>query len=642
MQIGAITISKKGKFAQPRHREEAELEEAFEQVTAAANSNSTSVNQYVTVQQSVELDDAPLAPSQKQKKIRTIAICTVVVVLLLAIGIGTFFYLDYTKDDGLIYSNVYALGINLGGMTPEEAQAAIHEVTDETYSKKNLTIQLPDTTLVLSPSATQVSLDVEKLVEDAYNYGRSGSRWARTQAKAAAALTSYELDTADYLTLNTSFIQEVLDQHAAAIASELTQPTVTVSGEVPDLNRVYDDAAADASVVHMTMTIQLGTPYRVLDTKLLMNAILDAYDSNNFETIQAQYTVTEPDALDLQALFQEYCIAPVDAILDETTYDITPEVLGYGFDVGTLQALIDSSAPGETLEYTFCFLPAEVTEASLSANLFQDVLASADTNHVYNPDRTNNLTLAANAINGTIIRPGETFSFNEIVGERTAEKGYKPAAVYSGGATVNEVGGGICQVASTIYYCTLYADLEIVQRTAHRYTVDYVPLGMDATIYWGSLDFKFRNNTDYPIRIDASVSGGQVHVKLVGTNTKDYYIKMTYETISGPDYGETKYKVYAPGNSQGYTDGQVIQTAYAGRTVKTYRCKYDKATDTLISSSLEATSTYQKRDKIICIIGDPTAPTDSSGKPIETTTEATTQPATEAPTETTTSDGADS
>lgn len=567
-----------------------------------------------------------------------ISISVVAVVLLAAIGIGTYFYLDATKDDGLIYSNVYALGINLGGLTPEEATAALNEAVADSYAQNNLTIELPDSSLVLTPSATDVSVDVEKLVEDAYNYGRSGSRWERTQAKAAAALTSYELDTMGYLTVNTAYIQQVVEQMAQAAASELTQTQITFEGETPELNRTYEEASADEKVVHMVMKVVMGTPYRNLDVNALVDRILDAYAANDYTTIHAEYEITEPDPVDLQKLFQEHCVAPVDAILDEMTYDITPEVLGYGFDVEATEGLLAAVKPGETAEFTCEFLPAEVTKAKLEENLFQDVLASVDTDHVYNPNRTTNLTLAANAINGTIIRPGEVFSFNQIVGERTSEKGYKAAAVYVGEETADQVGGGICQVASTIYYAAMLADLEIVEREEHRYLVEYVPPGMDATIYWGSLDFKFRNNTDYPIRIDASVSGGQVHVKLIGTDDPSYYIVMKYETISGPHYGEEKYEVYSEeqARQKGYYDGYVIQTAYAGRTVKTYRCKYDSATDQQISSVLEATSTFQKRDRIICIIGDPTAPTDESGRPIETTTETTTAPTTEPTTEPTT------
>ncbi len=562
----------------------------------------------------------------------TILFSILAAVILLAIGIGTWWYLDYTKDDGLIYSNVYAFHVNLGGMTPEEAKAAIHSATDRTFKEQTLTVNLPDETLLFSPETTQISVDVDRLVTAAYDYGRSGSRWARTMAKQEAALSEYELNAREYMTINTTAIQDILNSAAEAAESQLVQTTVTVDGTVPDLNRTIEDAADDTETEHMMMTIVLGTPYRHLDTGALMETILRHYESNSFEPIDASYEVTQPDNLDLEALSAEYCVQPVDAILNEETYEITPEVLGYGFVIEDLQQAIQNAEPGATIEYPLGYLPAAVTKASLEEHLFKDTLASVDTNHVRNSNRTRNLELACQAINNTIVRPGEVFSFNNTVGQRTAAKGYKPAAVFSGGLTENEVGGGICQVASTIYYAALQADLEIVERTEHAFVVDYVPLGMDATIYWGSLDFKFRNNTNYPIRIKASVSGGQVHVSLIGTDEKDYYVKMTYETVSGPNYGATKYKVYPKGNSEGYSDGQTIQTAYNGRTVKSYRVKYSKATDTQISSAYEATSTYSKRDKIICVIGDPNAPTDSDGKPIETTTEAT-RPATTTPTQ---------
>ena len=147
-----------------------------------------------------------------------------------------------------------------------------------------------------------------------------------------------------------------------------------------------------------------------------------------------------------------------------------------------------------------------------------------------------------------------------------------------------------------------------MDRTAHGFTVSYVPYGMDATVSWGTLDYKFKNNTDYPIRIEASVSGGQVHVKLLGTDTKDYYVKMTYETIEGPVEGKTVYENYSYDNKEGYRDGEVIQTAYTGRTVKSYRVKYSKATDEQISSTYEATSRYRSRDKIVARVEAPPPP----------------------------------
>lgn len=629
-----MTKKKKGRFEQPRRNSDAELDAAFAQVTAAANGETVYQDEAAEpAKPRASKPKAAASATAGQKKIMAICAVVVTLVFIVAIGVGIFWYLDYTEDDGLIFPNVYAAGINLGGMTPQEAEDAITRAIADTYSKENLTVTIPDaTTLVFSPSDTRVRLDTQAAVEAIYAYGRQGSPWVQAKARAAAAQTSYEMDLTEYLILDTDYIRDVLEQVADNARSELTQHQITLTGEMPELNREYEEAAADETVEHMTMTIVLGTPHRSLDTDELYDTILNAYMTNDFSPIHAQYEVVEPDALDLEKLFQDHCTEPVDATLDLDTYDITQEVLGYGFDIEELTGLLAELLPGETLEYTFRYLSPTVTKASLEANLFQDTLASVDTYHTNIPNRTNNLIKACEAIDGTILRPGETFSFNNIVGERTAEKGYKAAAVYSGGKTVSELGGGVCQVASTIYYAAMLADLEIVDRTEHMYWVDYVPPGMDATIYWGYLDFKFKNNTNYPIRVDASVSGGQVHIDLIGTDEKDYYIKMTYETIDGPHYGETKYEVYAPENDEGYYDGEVLQSAYTGYTIRTYRCKYSKATDELISSQWEATSEFAKRDALVVIIGDPTAPTDEDGRPIETTTEPT-EPPTEAPTQ---------
>ena len=535
-----------------------------------------------------------------------------------AIG-GIWWFLDYTKDDGCIYPNVYALGVDLGGMTPEEAAAALHELTDNTYTAQNMTIQLPDRVLTLTPGETGAKLDVDALVQLAYSYGRSGNRWENTQARAAAALEHHDLDVTGCLTLNLDFIRQVVNQAAASAASSLTQAAVTVTGQVPDLNMTYEKATAQTDVAHMQLILNLGTPERKLDTEKLVTAIVQAYHANTFEPVSFSYDVVEPDAVDLQALYAQHAIAPVDAVLNETDYTITHEVLGYGFDVEALQELISAAGEGETVIVTFRYLPAALTWEAIDATLFKDVLGSVSTNHTNDSNRNTNLRLACKALNGLIIRPGETFSYNKALGERTTAKGYKPAGAYMAGKTVETVGGGICQVSSTLYYACLKADLEIVERTAHGYTVSYMPLGMDATVSWGSLDYKFRNNTDYPIRIEAWVSGGQVHVKLIGTDTKDYYIKMTYETIDGPHEGKEIYEDYKWNNKEGYKDGDVIQTPYTGRTVKSYRVKYSKETNEKISSSYEATSRYKSRDKIIARVEPaPTEPSETT-TPTETT-----------------------
>ena len=558
----------------------------------------------------------------RDKKIRITAI-SIAAVLVIAIVLGIWWFFDYTKDDGLIYPNVFVFSTDLGGMTPEDAAAKLHELTDNTYSAQNMTVNLPDAVLTLTPAQTGAALDVDALVQLCYDYGRGGNRWENTQAKKQAALSSFQPDVSGCLTLNEDAIRQTVEQAAAAAKSELTQAVVTVTGETPDLNLTYKKAQEKTDVTHKELTIVLGTPDRQLNTDKLMEAIRSAYYANDFTPIEFAYDVVEPNKLDLDALHAEHYIAPIDAILDETDYTITQEALGYGFDLEALKALVEAAGEGETVTIPFAYIPAALTKEAIDATLFQDVLGSVSTNHTNDSNRNTNLKLACKAINGKLIRPGETFSYNETLGKRTEAKGYKPAGAYSAGKSVETIGGGICQVSSTLYYACLKADLEIVERTAHGFMVSYMPYGMDATVSWGSLDFKFKNNTDYPIRIQASVSGGQVHVKLIGTDTKDYYVKMTYETIEGPTEGKVVYEDYKYDNKEGYKDGDVIQTAYTGRTVKSYRQKFDKATDKLISSTYEATSRYKSRDKIIARVeAPPPPPTEPPTEPPTTETTA--------------------
>ena len=559
----------------------------------------------------------------------------VILVLLLALGGGIWYFLNLTADDGLIYANVTAAGVDVGGMTVEEAAAAIHAATDSTYTETSMVVKLPDGELVLQPADTGARLNADALAQAAFNYGREGNRWENYQAKLAAQESEFTLYAPDCMELNTDFVRSIVDQAAVSAESSLSQPVVTVTGEMPALDRTIDEANADTSVTHKQLIIVKGTPERSLDADATYEAILAAYSANQFQ-VELVYNETLPDAVDLQAIADEHNVAPVDAVLDQEKWSVSPEVLGYGFDVEAAQAALDEASFGQEIVIDFAFIDAEVTLLSLEDYMYGDVLAQFASNHTNIANRTNNLVLACKAIDGTILRPGEVFSFNGVVGERTAAKGYKSATVYSGGKSVGELGGGICQVASTIYYCVLMADLEVVERGPHQFLVDYVPKGMDATVYWGSKDFKFKNSTDFPIRIEASTHDGKCHITLMGTDTKDYYVKMTYKTISGPSGGGTEYKEFSSSNNpEGYRDGEVIQTAYSGYVIHSYKEKYDKVTNELISSELEAKSTYQSRPRIVAKKVDnapaETQPQEGTKPPAETQPPATEPPATEPP-----------
>ena len=162
---------------------------------------------------------------------------------------------------------------------------------------------------------------------------------------------------------------------------------------------------------------------------------------------------------------------------------------------------------------------AAITKADL-VHSFR-MISSYSTKTTSNKNRNTNISLSAQAINGVVVRPVETFSFNQTTGERTLRKGYKEATAISGGSTREEVGGGVCQTSSTLFNAVARADFEIVDRSPHAWPSSYVEKGMDATVNWTGLDFKWRNNTQWPVYIVAYYENRKVTVELYGCSLGD-------------------------------------------------------------------------------------------------------------------------
>jgi len=284
--------------------------------------------------------------------------------------------------------------------------------------------------------------------------------------------------------------------------------------------------------------------------------------------------------------------------------------IGYRFDLDAAKAALAAAQPGDVLKFPFEEILPEIDTDSIEDALFRDELGTYTAKSGSSYNRDTNLRLACEALDGIILYPGDVFSYNQALGERTPEKGYKPADSYLGDKTVQTYGGGICQPSSSLYYCALIADLEIVQRSNHGFISSYMPYGMDATVDWDGPDFKFRNSTNYPIRIDAKADGGTVTVTLVGTDEKDYYVEMEYVVLGTSSWKTVEEEVSA---DSGHKDGEVKTTPYTGYTVQTYKLKYSKDTDELISREKEAYSEYSKRDKVVYKIkeeAEETTPTD--------------------------------
>lgn len=242
-------------------------------------------------------------------------------------------------------------------------------------------------------------------------------------------------------------------------------------------------------------------------------------------------------------------------------------------------------------------LVVEVQPPAIAAEDLADievVLSSYST--PFNPGkvgRTHNLELAMNRINEAVLKPGEEFSLNTIVGPRLTKEGYRSADIFREGEVVPETGGGVCQVTSTIYNAALLANLEILQRHHHSRPVVYCPSGHDATVYYGQIDMRFRNSLAYPILILGGREGNRLWTKILGKKEDDYDVKLVRTDVAKLSFGvkETNDLELAMGMRQIETPGR------AGERVTLFREVYKDGE--LIDRQRMHTDVYRPQTEIV-------------------------------------------
>ena len=202
-------------------------------------------------------------------------------------------------------------------------------------------------------------------------------------------------------------------------------------------------------------------------------------------------------------------------------------------------------------------IPNEVKYESLSS--INKKISTYTTYFANAGNRGHNISLASKRLNNTIIMPGETFSYLKVVGPYGASNGYLPAPIYLNGESATANGGGVCQLASTLYMAQLKAGLQTVSRRNHTFAPNYVPKGLDATVYSTTTDYKFKNNYDYPFYIVSYVNGNYLTVDIWSNEN----------ALEGKTY--EPYSVYSNGGYLAYLktikDGKVIETKYLDKSV---------------------------------------------------------------------------
>lgn len=456
--------------------------------------------------------------------------------------------------NGQIVSDVSVGGVEIGGLTKGEAKKALQAAFGEQFSQKTmeirfseagtvlvkLNIRYPANSLLISPEESHAKLDAAAAVKAAYALGRTDLDGSRT------------MSLLPYLGLDEAAIRSVADSYAQQLAQLYQDSSYTIQGTAPDVTN-YDE-----STPCQTVTLFRGYPGIEIDADALYNEILEGYNTGSFAvSYQGTVSAKKPVSPDLEGLWEQTRLAPEDPSVDLTSYQVIPGVHGYEFDLAEARQQFQNLAYGESTLISLHYTDPEIADEDA---YFQDVLGHCETPHGDNENRNGNLRKACGILDGLVLQPGQELSYNEALGPRTKELGWLPAPAYSGTKLVDSPGGGICQVSSTLYLASVYSELTIVERRNHGYPVSYIPLGMDATVSWGFADLKIRNDSPMPVKIQAEESDGYVRISILGTETRDYNVEMSYTV--------------------------------GGRYVRTYMSKIDKETGEVISKEPYALSGY--------------------------------------------------
>ena len=431
--------------------------------------------------------------------------------ILIIFIFGAFTIYNYINKDK-IFKGIYINNIDVSGLTKEAANQKITSEFENIFSN-DITLTHNDYTSYIKTSEINLHSNIEAAVNYAFQYGKSKNIFS-DNFKVFSAMVS-GINITPTIHYNEQSLEEILTK----ISSELPDTVVESAYYIEDSNLI----------------ITKGKPGVVIDVNATSSIIKEKLANLTFvnETIELKVLQQDPKEIDLNQIHNEVYNEPKDAYYTTDPYVVYPSSTGVDFKVSVEEA----NNLWQTAENE-CTIPLKTLYPKVTTNMigqeaFPDQLSTFSTQYAAsNYDRTTNLKLAANKINGTVLLPGEVFSYNGVVGERTISAGYKEAPIYQNGEVVPGLGGGICQISTTLYNAVLFANLEIVELYNHQFIPSYVGAGRDATVVYGVKDFKFKNTRNYPIKITCSVSGGIAKFDIWGLKQDNEYDVSVYATVN--------------------------------------------------------------------------------------------------------------
>lgn len=544
------------------------MNEIKDETKEKENNAVQTIDQKEIEQENKELD----FPKNNNIKIDLILILIAIIVITLALCSTMFAVIN--RKSSKIVKGVSISNIDVSNLTKEEAIKKLEEVYGS-KSEKKIYLSYGEFDSSITYEALEVRYQIENAIKQAYDVGREGNIF---QENFEILKTWYKnININIEVTIDNDMIDQIAQNINNSIDGAVVQPSYYVEND------------------NSKLIITSGKEGVKVDEKKLLEEIYKVLDENTDDEQKIEIPVVQdiPEKINIEKIHDEIYKEVKDAYYTKDPFTIHPEENGIDFDVEAAKAMLQEEKP--EYEIALKITKPKKTVKDIGTEAFPDLLATFSTNYqASNVSRTTNLKLASNKINGTVILPNEEFSYNKVVGERTISAGYKMAATYSNGQVVDGLGGGICQISSTLYDAVVMANLNVTTRRNHQFVTSYVPAGKDATVVWGAQDFKFVNSRKYPVRIVATVEGGIATVQIWGIKEEvEYNISIETKKVATIEYTTQ----YVQDASLPVGQQKVIQAGNNGRKVEAY--KVTKLNGQVVSTTLLSRDTYNAMKRIV-------------------------------------------
>lgn len=495
----------------------------------------------------------------------------IVAILFVLILLSTIFALININNDNII-NGVKIEGIDVSGLSKEEAKTKIEELYKE-KNQNNILLQYQDYETDVNAEVFETNYNIEEAVNEAISIGKTNNIFVNNYNIFLSLIGKKNIE------LNMTINEEITKQKVEEITADLP-------GAVKE---------PDYCIEEDKLIITKGQAGIQVDTNKLIEEIKNTLKDVNIRQGYIEIPVINktPEDIDIEKIHEEIYKEVQDAYYTKDPFTIHPEVEGVDFNVEEAKKILEEDK--EQYEIQLTITKPKITTAQIGSEAFPDLLATYSTRYDGGDvDRTTNLRIACQKINEKVVLPGETFSYNKTLGVRSAATGYKNAKVYENGQVVDGIGGGICQISSTLYNSVLMANLDIVERKNHQFVTSYTPAGRDATVVYGMTDFRFKNSRTYAIKIKASASNGIATVSVYGIKEEnEYTISFSTKTISTIPYTVK----YVEDNTLAAGTEKVKQKGANGLITETYITK--SLNGKVVSTKLLSRDTYNAMQRII-------------------------------------------